>query len=434
MDKFFRFKVRDLLVIATCATGLSFYNYSSLAKDLFLTNSHPTKKYAEMLIKLDNRITNFCGFNYQINGFKLIENSEKYQSYRMNLKGIRGNCKVLVKVQKVDKEELSFLSEQQKKISLMTYDQRKKEPFIPIDFTDVFIPTENTLKNLNERVENFKEKFKDKLSLPLSAEEQGNNVNNKSENLQLNIFNDQNIVNNKNGIKSNELQFDIFEKLNSLAENQQILKEYVDAIRIRDTDIFYRFINVSVSYSENAIFNIRPLNAKFRDYEIIDTEFTDKTYLDIFKKIFKVQHQYDYKNNYEISAEELKNELKASKQNYFREKFEARKNMMKYQLIGLIGVVFFYKSYFKHVDNRKIYKGVVENLSKNKILKGKLGEKIYIPYISFRYNIFQKNFKFNCVAINKDNKIIVTGKSLPNAENVLPTINYYDENKNPIKI
>ena len=427
MDKpFFRFKTRDIVGIVTCITGITLYKYSNITRDLFLTNSHPTQKYTEMLIKLDNRITNFCGFNYQISGFKLIENTEKYQSYRMNLKGIRGDCKVLVKVQKLDNEELNFLSDQQKKISLMSYELRKKEPFIPIDLTDVLIPTENSMKNLNERIENFAEKFKNKLILLSQTLDENRNV--KSESLQVNIFNE-----NKYGKLYEGKQFELFEKLNSLAENKEILKEYVETIRIRDTDCFYRFINISVSYSDNAIFNIRPLNAKFRDYEIIDTEFTDKTYLDILKKLLKVQHQFENKNNYEVSAEELKNELKTSKQNYFREKLEKRKNLMKWQLLTLICVVFFYKSYFKYVNCQRIYKGVVENLSKNKKLKQSLGDNFYIPYVSFKYNLFQKNFKFNCVAMNGENKIIVIGKSLPNAENVLPNIKYFDDKKNPLK-
>ncbi len=428
MDKpLFRFKTRDVIGIATCITGITLYKYSNIAKDLFLSNSHPTKKYAEMLIKLDNRITNFCGFNYEIDGFKLIENTEKYQSYRMNLRGIRGICKILVKVQKLDNEELKFLSEQQKKISLMPYELRKKEPFIPIDFTDVLIPCEKAMKNVNERLQKIKDKFDSKLKVSSTSSENNSDI---GESLQLNIF----FNDNYNGKLCDGSQFEIFEKINNLEENKLILKEYVDAIRIRNSDSFYRFINISVSYSENAIFNIRPLNAKFRDYEIIDTEFTDKTYLDIFKKLFRVQQQYEYKCNYEVSAEEVKNELKASKQNYFREKFEKRKNMFKWQIIGLIGVIFYYKQYFKYVSNQKVYKGVVENLYKNKILKNKLGDNYYIPYVAFRYNLIQKNFRFTCVALNAENKIIVKGKSLPNAENVLPTLNYYDIAKSPLKV
>ena len=192
-------------------------------------------------------------------------------------------------------------------------------------------------------------------------------------------------------------------------------------------------MNISVSYSENAIFNIRPLNLKYRDYELIDTEYNDKTFLDIFKKINKIKYQYDYKNHYEISAEELKNELKASKQNYFREKLDHRAMFIKYQLIFMIGLVFFYKYYFKLVNYQRIYSGVVENLSKNKFLKTKLGENIYFPYVAFRYNPFKKNFTFNCIAQTGDNKILVKGKSLPNADNVLPTLNFYDKDKNLIK-
>jgi len=425
MEKqFFRFKTRDIIGILTCITGMTFYKYSNLAKDLFLTNSHLTQQYAEMLIKLDNRMTNFCGYNFKISGFKLIENTERYQSYRMNLKGIRGDCKILVKVQKLDNEELQFLSKQQKEISLMPYEQRKKEPFVPIDFTDILIPTESTLNKLNERVEKFKEIANNKFAISSENESNGN------DNLQVNIFRD---VNNNITQLAKGVQFEIFEKLSNLAQNKSILNEYIDIIKISDTDTFYRFMNISVSYSENAIFNIRPLNAKYRDYELIDTEYTDKTYLDIFRKLNKIKFQYDYKNNYEISGEELKNELKASKNNYFKEKLQHRFTFLKWQLIFMIGIVFFYKQYFKIVNYQRIYSGVVENLSKNKFLKEKLGNNIYIPYVAFKYNIFKKNFSFNCIAQTGDNKIIITGKSLPNADNVLPTLNFFDQNKKQIK-
>ncbi len=431
----FRSNPYRFLAIFGFSTGLSLYRYSDLIKNLFLSNSHPTKQCAEMLIKLDNRITNFCGFNYKISGFKLIDNSEKYQSYRMNLKGIRGDCKVLVKVQKLDCEELKFLSDQQKKISLMSYEQRKKEPFVPIDFTDVLLPTQDTMNNVLRRV---KEMHENLTKIAENSEEYYNF--NKNEALDKNKsskdLNTKNKKVNKFGLMENkeEITYEIFEKLNNLPNNKQALKEYIDSIKIQNKDTFYRFMNISVSYSENAIFNIRPLNIKFRDYDLIDTEFTDKTFLDIFKKFEKVKLQYEYKNNCEISAQELKDELKTSKQNYFKEKLEKRGSLIKWQLLLMIGIVFFYKQYFKCVNYQRIYSGVVENLSKNKHLKEKLGTHFHIPYVAFRYNLIRNNFSFNCVALSGNNQILVKGKSLPNAENVLPTLNFYDEKKNLIKV
>lgn len=452
MEKqFFRFKKRDFIGIFTGVAGFALYKYSSLIKDLLITNTHPTREYAEMLIKLDNRITNFCGYNYKISGFKLIENSEKYQSYRMNLKGIRGVCKVLVKVQKVDNEELNFLNNQQKQIAKMPYEQRKKEPFIPIDFSDVFLPTEKTFQDFNERIENFKSLYKKSLELSEDEQRELNNLSlsvlpddtakgtGNSLLLQLQNPNHTNHFGSNSNMTNNEYQ--MLEKLNNKliattdnSKNESLLNEFNNAIKIRENDSFYRFMNISVSYSENAIFNIRPLNIKYRDYEFIDTEYSDFSYLDIFKKINKIKSQFDYKMNYELSAEELKNELKASKQNYFKEKLEYRAVFIKYQLVLMIGIVFAYKYWFKMVNYHRIYAGVVENLSKNKVLKDKLGTNVCIPYVAFRYNLFSKNYTFNTVAQIGDNKIIVKGKSLPNADNVFPTLNFYDKNQNSLKI
>ena len=406
-----KFKKQGFFSILACLSGITLFKYSNITKDLFLTNSHPTKEYAEMLIKLDNRITNFCGYNYKINGFKIIENTDKYLSYRMNLNGIRGICKILVKVQKLDREELEFLSEQQKKISEMSYEARKREPFVPIDFRDILIPTKQSIENLSQRIENINNNLPD-------------NLENFKLTDSLTKFNKRNEKSEENQILS----------LHKLAEDKTLLTTYQDAIQIKEKDSFFRFLNISVSYSDNAIFNIRPLNAKFRDYEIMETEFSDKTFLDVYNKISKIKSLYDYKNKYEVSAEELKNELKASKQNYFREKIESRSSLLKFQLFFMIGIIGMYRYYFNLVKPQSICKGVIENLSKNKFLQEKLGKNYIFPYVTYSYNPFKKNYKFKCVALNTDKIIIVKGASLPNADNVLPDIKFYDVNRNVLKI
>lgn len=397
-----------------------FYNYHNVAKDLFAPSIHPTKDYAEKLIKLDKRITNFCGYNYKISGFKIIENTDKYQSYRMNLEGIRGMCKILVKVQKLDQEELKFINDQQKKIASLPYEQRKREPFVPVDFKDILIPTNETLIQIKERIEEVKPKLLNENDLA------------KNDDFELALLNN----------KNSENKFDKLDKLfNKIANlpndspvKENILNDFNNAINIKENDTFYRFMNISVSFSEDVIFNIRPLTVKFRNYELIDTEYSDKNFLDVFKKINKINKDFNIKKKYEISAEEAKEEIKVSRQNLMQGRLEKRQKYFKYQVIMMIGMLFGARSYMNAVNYQKIYKGVSDNLKKNKILKNKLGDKILIPYLSFRYNLFKRNFTFRCIVQNGDKKIIVKGKSLPNADNVLPSLNFYDTNNKLIKI
>lgn len=457
-------------LIFTGIGSLTFYNYHNIARDLFNPRIHPTKEYAEMLIKLDKRITNFCGYNYTISGFKVIENTEKYESYRMNLNGIRGICKVLVKVQKLDQEELNFINEQQKKIARMPSDQRKKEPFVPIDFKDILIPTENTKEEISERLKEISEKYlnenkntnnTEKLNelkvseentnisltendfkiniLSLDSTEEKNNKNIKNKINQNNKNNQNVITNNEKNIKPFNFQFQILNKIKNLnnqtnSQKEAILNDFNSALEIKDKDSFYRFMNISVSFSDDVIFNIRPLSIKFRNYDLIDTEYSDRNYFDIYRKINKIKGDFYRKKNYEISAEEAKEEVKVSRQNYFNEKIGMRQNFIKYQVIIIVFFMLGYRHYMNTVNYQNIYKGVVKNLMKNKILKKKLGENISIPYISYSYNLFNKNFTFQCLAQNGNKKIIVKGKSLPNADNILPTLNFYDKENKMIKV
>jgi len=395
----------------------TFFKYRDVAKDLFIPTIHPTKEYAEMLIKLDKRITNFCGYNYKISGFKIIENSEKYQSYRMNLSGIRGECKVLVKVQKLDQEELKFINEQQKKISMMPYEERKKEPFVPVDFKDILVPTEETINKIQERLGEVKAKFQSQSYIQLTNEK-GDHYNRND--FKITLFT--NTLNNTNTNNSENIQNKIDNMIND--------PEFKNAININENDTFYRFMNISVSYSEDVIFNIRPLTIKFRDYELIETKYTDENYFDVFKKINKIKNDYNKKINYELSAEEARDEIRITRQNSNGEKIERRSKFFKFQVVTLIALLFGTRHYLNTVKYKNIYDGVSKNLKKNKILKKHLGEEILIPYLSFRYNLFSKNFTFRCIAQIGDKKIIVKGKSLPNADNILPKLEFYNmENK-----
>jgi hypothetical protein len=86
------------------------------------------------------------------------------------------------------------------------------------------------------------------------------------------------------------------------------------------------------------------------------------------------------------------------------------------------------------VSYQKIYRGVSSNLRKNKNIKKMFGEDCIIPYVTYRYNLFSKTFTFQCIVQQGERKVLVKGKSLPNIDNVFPSLNFYDSKNKLINV
>lgn len=246
------------------------------------TFHHPTREFAEIALRMDPRIANFCGKRYKVTGYQWLNSDDKHVTYRIFIEGMRGKCKVLVKCEKYSHEYLKNHMNEQIKYSKYSNEEKALTPFIPYDFNDVLVPTEETQKNITDI------------------------LNNKGQSNDILIFNKDKYID---------------------GEYAATLQENVKALRIpiRNTDTFYRFSSIVMVANDSLVFNVRPIGPKNRNYDIEDTYYTYKGYDDVIRKMHEMRYKYNEILSDEFSAEEMRNELILQKQTNFQERIMYRK-------------------------------------------------------------------------------------------------------------
>ena len=142
-----------LRIIPVAAFGIYLYTQFKKSK----IQSHPTYEAVEMALKLDPRITKFCGKNYKISPGTYYDEDSKRCTYRIKVSGIRGDCNVLIKCEKDTHGFLSNIMKDQINYSKSNKEDKKKDPFTAINFSDILIPSEETMKKIENAFINNKD-------------------------------------------------------------------------------------------------------------------------------------------------------------------------------------------------------------------------------------------------------------------------------------
>lgn len=346
MSNFYLIMNNKLIIIGvTCIlSGSIFYTMDSSRK----AKNHPTRKLAEAALKLDKRISNYCGKNYKIKKYEWLGEDNNTVKYRMRLEGIRGKCKVLVKCDKHTHYDLKNHSEEQTKYSKQSRELKSQSAFIPYNFNDILIPTKATLnrmmfllnsKNLSEDILEF----------------------------------------NREKFLNGDYQATKEEPINSLNE------------KISDNDTFYRISSLVMVANDNLVFNIRPIGPKYRSYDIEDTFYSNTTYNEVLFKMMQMQFDYNEAMSSDLSTEEFRNEIILQKQTRYQDQLRKRKNIVIFNglliLTGLMLVRFLSKNKIDVVAFKQI-QNYVDN---NQNLKY-LGKTKRVLCISYNYNYWNRMY------------------------------------------
>lgn len=313
---------------------------------------HPTREIAEMALKLDKRVTNFCGRKYKISNYQMINEDDNYCTYRMKLSGMRGTCKVLVKCQKHTHAELKAHSQEQINYSKKTKEQKAISPFIPYNYTDIIIPTKETLKLMKETL--------------------------KSKNL-----NDEDLIFHRKKYLNGDYH----------ATKDEFMKTLKNK-NIENADTFYRIASLTMVANDNLVFNIRPIGPKHRNYDIEDTVYTYKSYDDVVKKLMNLRFLYSDMLIEDFSDEEFRNEVILQKQTNINERLTRRKYITFFNFAFFLASYAVYKVYMRQridVTTIKSLQSKVINMSNVK--QGlNLGLTKRLICISYKYNPVQNKF------------------------------------------
>jgi hypothetical protein len=258
-------------------------------KSLIVCN-HPTLEPVMMMLKLDTRVSNFCGHNYRTKNHFMIKNDDSEAIYRFVVEGMRGLCKVVVKVKKHSHDELVSHSAEQMEFSKKSKEEKAILAFNTFNYNDVIIPTTETLLKMSEFVKSQNLNFQELYEF-------------KRENYLAGMYHSD--------------KFDLI----------KLLRRPIDS-----SDTFYRISAITMVADDKYVFNIRPLNANYRDYDIEDTSYQYKTYSDIVKRNMNLNFEYNESLREDISAEDFKNEMVLYKQM----KFQQRMSQRKYFTYGLV--------------------------------------------------------------------------------------------------
>jgi hypothetical protein len=332
---------------------LSFEIYTRIRN--WQIQNHPSLEAVEMIIRLDPRITKFCGKNYQIKPNRYYEEDNKRCTYRLRVSGIRGDCKVLVKLEKDTHGYLSNIMKDQINYSKSTKEQKLKDPFTPINFNDIFIPTKETQKKIEENLN------KDFL-----------------------IFNKEDYLSGKYYDKEYVKGINANNNNNATAVSTKISKN----------DTLYRINSIIMVANDSLVFNIRPIGPKFRNYDIEDTYYTFKTYNDIIKRLHDYRYRYNEVIANEISPEELRNDLIQQKQTNFEKRIQTRRFVM----MANVAVIFFgymaIKMLLSHNIDLTAVNTISNTLINNPKLKSSYGNHRLVA-VAYKFNPFDWSYNLS---------------------------------------
>lgn len=313
----FRFTDYKNVMVSVFLGSIGYFFYDKYKSNQ--VRNHPSFEMAQMVLKQDKRVSNFCGRNYNIYKYKMINQDDNNVAYRIHIEGIRGNCRVLVKCQKHTHAELKAHSLEQIQYSKKSKEDKASSTFVPINFNDMIFPTEETFKKVQDLLKSK--------SLP------------------------------------DEILF--FNRENYLKGDYHAGKEEINKVLkkpIENADTFYRINSIVMVANDNLVFNIRPIGPKFRDYDIEDTMYTVRTYEDLLKKMMNARFEYNEALQDDVSAEEFRNEIILYKQTKFQQRTQQRKYVSIFNIIFLVGGYFISKTVF----SRKIDYNTIKSLQ-NKI-------------------------------------------------------------------
>jgi hypothetical protein len=339
--------------IALASVGYIFYeHYKS-----YQVQTHPTFEMAQMVLKQDKRVSNFCGKNYNIYKYRMISQDDNNVAYRVHIEGIRGNCRVLVKCQKHTHAELKAHSLEQIQYSKKSKEDKASSTFVPINFNDLIIPTGETFKKVQDLL--------------------------KSKSLPDEIL--------------------IFNRENYLKGDYHAGKEEVNKVLkkpIENADTFYRITSMVMVANDNLVFNIRPIGPKFRDYDIEDTMYTYRSYEDMLKKLMNARFEYNEALQEDVSAEEFRNEIILYKQTKFQQRTQQRKYVTIFNMVVFVGGYFVSKMVLK----QKIDYTTLKSLQ-SKILnlgpKTPLGNNHRLIAIDYNFSPIQQKFNISGLAMGE---------------------------------
>ncbi len=365
----FKSKISRAWYIGISCTMVGLYIGTSYHLRSVRVQRHPSIEFAKATLKLDKRVSNYCGKNYKITKYESVgmEEEEETIKYRLRVEGIRGKCKVLVKLQKSTHDELKRHSEEQQEYSKKTRTQRAMSTFIPHDYNDIIIPTKETLQKMVDMVANKNDNDKDKDS------------NNKLHS---------EVIKNYNRTNSTNL-------INTTATKQEPMKTLNTPIAPRDT--FYRIASIIFVASDSLTFNVRPITAKNRTYDIEDTVYRMETYSDIFSKCASKLAEYDKELNSEVSTEDFRNEILQMKQTKYQDLVTTRKRIIIFNMIiAFMGLIAFrvYASNTLDVTALKALQSKVAGMNSKY-----LGNAKKLLCFSYRYNFRQRRFNIRGLCI-----------------------------------
>jgi len=351
------------------------------------TYHHPTREFAEIALRMDPRIANFCGKRYKITGYQWLKSDDKHVTYRIFIEGMRGKCKVLVKCDKYSHEYLKNHMNEQIQYSKYSKEEKALTPFIPFDFNDVLVPTEETQNNIIE------------------------------------------VLNNKE--QSNEIL--IFNKDKYIAgEYAATLEDQVKALRvpIKNTDTFFRFSSIVMVANDSLVFNVRPIGPKNRNYDIEDTYYSYKTYDNVVRKMQDMRYKYNEILSDEFSAEEMRNEIILQKQTNFQERIMYRKYVTIFNCFLFIVGTFLFRLVFRNnVDyaTLKLLQNKINSMSVKTL--GNQKKFICINYVG---NTLSKS-DIGCLIMG-ENGLMGKAKIINRKSSVSDDVYYLEFKENDVKV
>jgi hypothetical protein len=384
---------RSLKGFALFGIGVGmYYSLIKMTRTLYLKN-HPTLENTLITLKLDPRINNYCGRNYHIKDLKLVSEDTSHITYRLNVKGIRGDCKVLAKYEKNSHSYLKSLHKEQIKYSKLSREQKDKSPFTPVNFNDYLIPAEQTINTMNELLESPVKDSLTSMQPPLL----------------------------KNPFNFKVYQ-ERFSKIFNFNKEHYITGYFLNPEsdenkkwnrNINPNDRFYRLVTmIMVANEGNYVFNIRPIGPKYRDYDTEDTFYNTKTYLDIIKKYYDLRFVYDNALQGEQSAEEFRNELIQQKQTSFQRRLQIRKYVILGNgllfIIGLTAMRYFSTHNINVTTLKSLREKVISSSSLSNFTKPRL------ICISYKFSPFTRIYKINGLVMAQNNYIKLSANSVVN--------------------
>jgi hypothetical protein len=265
--------------------------------------------------------------------------------------------------------------------STSTSEQQQRDPFTPLNFKDILIPSKETQNKITEKI-------KDNEFL---------------------TFNKEDFLSGK--------YFD--KQYNNLPD-----------IELSAKDTFYRITSIIVQSENSYVFHVRPVGPKFRYYNIEDTYYTNNTLVDVVRDLHKIRYKYNEIVNSEVSQQEMKDELAQHKQTMFEQRMNKRKYILFFNFILVFGGLVAIKIHSNNNLDITTMNSVGNFLINNGKVKSTLGINKLVA-ISYRFNPFKWEYTINgyIMGTNKFGKFEgvyeMSDRKIKN-----PKISSIDENNN----